>query len=128
MVLKINTAIKRPGIFVVAPIGSIDAAGYAIFRERISSVLSQNADVIIFDMEFADYINSMGIRELVKARKALKQRGGKILFTNLPPPIKKVFDILNALPSLKVFANIQELDNYLDAMQARSHLKEEGDG
>jgi anti-anti-sigma factor len=120
MALKVNTAVKRPGIFVVAPIGSIDAAGNAMFRDRISSVLSQNADVIIFDMEFADYINSMGIRELVKAKKALKQSGGKILFTNLQPQIKKVFDILNALPSLKVFANVQELDRYLDAMQTGS--------
>jgi anti-anti-sigma factor len=118
--LKVNTAVKRPGVFVVAPIGSIDAAGNAMFRDRVSSVLSQNADVIIFDMEFADYINSMGIRELVKARKALKQRGGKIVFTNLQPQIKKVFDILNALPSLKVFANVQELDRYLDAMQTGS--------
>jgi anti-anti-sigma factor len=120
MALKVNTAAKRPGIFVVAPIGSIDAAGNAMFRDRIASVVGQNADVIIFDMEFADYINSMGIRELVKARKALKQRGGKIVFTNLQPQIKKVFDILNALPSLKVFANVQELDRYLDAMQTGS--------
>lgn len=128
MALKVNTTGKRPGIFVVVPIGSIDAAGNRIFQEKVTSVLNQNPDVIIFDMEFADYINSMGIRELVKARKALKQRGGKILFTNLQPQIQKVFEILNALPSIKVFANIQELDNYLDAMQTRSHLKEEGDG
>jgi anti-anti-sigma factor len=71
-------------------------------------------------MEFADYINSMGIRALVKTKKAMKQRGGKIVFINLQPQIKKVFDILNALPSLRVFANIQELDSYLDAMQTQS--------
>jgi anti-anti-sigma factor len=120
MALKVTTAIKRPGIFLMAPIGSIDAAGNAIFQEKVTSVLNQNPDVIIFDMEFADYINSMGIRVLVKAKKALKQRGGKIVFTNLQPQIKKVFDILNALPSLKVFANMQELDRYLDAMQHRT--------
>jgi len=127
MALKVNTAIKRPGIFVVVPIGSIDAAGNTIFQEKVTSVLNQNPDVIIFDMEFADYINSMGIRVLVKAKKAMKQRGGKIVFINLQPQIKKVFDILNALPSLKVFANIQELDDYLDAMQTRSHLSSEED-
>jgi anti-anti-sigma factor len=120
MALKVNTAIKRPGIFVVAPIGSIDAAGYAIFQEKVSSVLNQGADVIIFDMEYADYINSMGIRVLVKAKKTMKQREGKIVFINLQPQIKKVFDILNALPSLKVFASIQELDTYLDAMQKKA--------
>jgi len=122
MALKVNTAIRRPGIFVVVPIGSIDAGGNAIFQERVNSVLNQNPDVIIFDMEHADYINSMGIRVLVKAKKAIKKNGGKIMFINLQPPIKKVFDILNALPSLKVFASIEELDGYLDAMQTGSHL------
>jgi anti-anti-sigma factor len=122
MALKVNTTIKRPGIFVVAPIGSIDAAGYGIFQEKVDSVLNQNPDLIIFDMEYADYINSMGIRVLVKAKKTMKKSGGKIVFINLQPQIKKVFEILNALPSLKVFASIQELDNYLDAMQTGSHL------
>jgi anti-anti-sigma factor len=127
MALKVNTAIRRPGIFVVAPIGSIDAAGHAIFQEKVTSVLNQNPDVIIFDMEFTDYINSMGIRVLVKTKKAMKQSGGKIMFINLQPQIKKVFEILNALPSLKVFASIQELDSYLDAMQTKSRLSPAGD-
>jgi anti-anti-sigma factor len=121
MALRVNTAIKRPGIFIVAPIGSIDAAGHAIFQEKVTSVINQNPDVIIFDMEHADYINSMGIRVLVKTKKAMKKSGGKIMFINLQPPIKKVFEILNALPSLNVFASIQELDSYLDAMQTGSH-------
>jgi anti-sigma B factor antagonist len=69
--------------------------------------------VIIFDMEHADYINSLGIRILVKTKNAMKQRGGKIAFINLQPQIKKVFDIINALPAFKVFANIQEFDDYL---------------
>ena len=120
MALKVNTTKKSPGIFVVAPIGSIDGTDHGMFQEKIDSVLKQNPDVIIFDMEYANYINSSGIRVLVKTKKALKQGGGKIVFVNLQPQIKKVFDILSALPSLKVFANIQELDNYLDAMQTRS--------
>ena len=128
MALKVNTAIRKSGVFVVAPIGSIDTAGNTIFQEKVTSVLNQNPDVLIFDMEFADYINSMGIRVLVKAKKAMKQRGGKIMFINLQPQIKKVFDILNALPTLKVFASIQELDDYLDAMQTRSHSNQDEDG
>jgi hypothetical protein len=36
---------------------------------------------------------------------------------NLQPQIKKVFDILNALPTMQVFASIEEMDRYLDAMQ-----------
>jgi anti-anti-sigma factor len=113
MALEVNTAIKSPGILVVAPIGSIDGADRGMLQEKIDSVLKQNPDVIIFDMEHADYINSLGIRILVKTKNAMKQRGGKIAFINLQPQIKKVFDIINALPAFKVFANIQEFDDYL---------------
>jgi anti-sigma B factor antagonist len=127
MALEVNIAIRNPGIFVVAPIGSIDGTDHGMFQEKLESVLKQNPDVIIFDMAHADYINSMGIRVLVKTKKAMKQGGGKIVFINLQPQIKKVFDILNALPSLKVFANIQELDSYLDAMQTRSRSGSEED-
>ena len=113
MALEVNTAIRSPGIFVVAPIGSIDGTDQGMLQEKVDSVLKQNPDMIIFDMEHADYINSMGIRVLVKTKNAMKQRGGKIAFINLQPQIKKVFEILNAMPAFKVFATIQEFDDYL---------------
>ena len=47
MTLKVNAAGKRLGIFVVTPIGSIDAAESRIFQEKVTSVLNQNPDVII---------------------------------------------------------------------------------
>jgi anti-anti-sigma factor len=127
MALKVNTAIKSPGIFVVAPVGSIDGTDRGMFQGKVDSVLKQNPNVIIFDMEHADYINSMGIRVLVKTKKAMKRGGGKIVFINLQPQIKKVFDILEALPSLQVFATIEELDNYLNVMQTRSRSGPAGD-
>jgi anti-sigma B factor antagonist len=117
MSLKVTSALKRPGVVTVSPIGSIDAKTYPILEEKVDSILKETPDVIIFDMEFLDYINSMGVRVLLKAKKALKDRDGKMVFMKLQPQIKKVFNIINALPSMQVFANIEELDNYLDAMQ-----------
>ncbi len=34
MELKVNATLKRPGAFVVSPIGSIDTAGHTIFQTR----------------------------------------------------------------------------------------------
>ena len=79
--------------------------------------MKESPDVIIFDMEFADYISSSGIRVLLKTKKSLEQSNGKMVFMNLQPQIKKVFEILQAIPTLKVFASIKELDDYLDVMQ-----------
>jgi anti-sigma B factor antagonist len=120
MALKVNVTSRRPGVFVVAPIGSIDSAGHLLFQERMNAVTAQRPDIVILDMEFTDYINSMGLRVLFAAQKSLKTHSGKLVYVKLPPQIKKVFDILSALPTLKVFASIEELDGYLDAMQAQS--------
>ena len=117
MTLKVNTMLKKPGVFTVAPVGALSGDTPRLLAEKVEAVLNQNPDLVIFDMEFVDYINSMAIRVLLKTKKDLKQSGAKMVFVNLQPPVKKVFDILNALPSLRVFASVQELDNYLDAMQ-----------
>jgi anti-anti-sigma factor len=119
MPLKVKSISKRPGVMVVSPIGSINADTYRILEAKVDKILESPPDVIIFDMEFADYISSAGIRVLLKTKKALKATSGRMVFMNLQPQIQKVFDILKAIPSLKVFADIQELDRYLDLMQKR---------
>lgn len=123
MALKVKSNPRGPGVIVVSPIGSIDANTFNLFDEHMDDVLKQKPDVIIFDMEFADYISSSGIRVLLKTKKALKQTDGRMVFMKLQPQIQKVFDILKAIPTLKVFASIEELDNYLDTMQkaAKQH-------
>lgn len=117
MPLKVKSTTRGPGIIVVSPIGSIDANTFSVFDEKMDEIIKQKPDVIIFDMEFADYISSTGIRVLLKTKKTLKETAGKMVFINLQPQIRKVFDILQAVPTLKVFASIAELDNYLDVMQ-----------
>ena len=119
MPLKVKLNSKRPGVIVVSPIGSINAGTYNILEEKVDKILTSPPDVIIFDMEFADYISSTGIRVLLKTKKAMKAANGRIVFMNLQPQIQKVFDILKAIPTLEVFANIQELDQYLDSMQKK---------
>ena len=123
MPLKVKSTTRGPGGIVVSPIGSIDANTFSIFDSKMDDVLLQKPDVIIFDMEFADYISSSGIRVLLKVKKALKQTAGRMVFVKLQPQIQKVFDILKAIPTLKVFTSIEELDKYLDTMQkaAKQH-------
>ena len=117
MPLKVKSTTRGAGVFVISPIGSIDGHTHSVLEEKADEILAQQPDVIIFDMEFADYISSTGIRVLLKTKKALKATDGRMVFMNLQPQIQKVFDILKAIPSLKVFASIDELDTYLDNMQ-----------
>jgi hypothetical protein len=90
MALKVNSAETRPGVFTVSPIGSLDGKTYTILETTVDLILK------------------------------LDKGNGKIIFMHLQRQIKKVFEILNALPTLQVFSNIQELDDYLDAMQRKA--------
>ncbi len=117
MSLKVNSAETRPGVFTISPIGTLDANSSTVLEGTVDAVLNQSPDVLIFDMEYLDYINGMGVRVLLKAKKAMEKDNGKIIFIRLQRQIKKVFEILNALPTLQVFKSIKELDEYLDTMQ-----------
>ena len=54
-----------------------------------------------------------------KAKKDLAAINGELLMVRLPPQITKVFEIINAIPSMSIFSSIEELDAYLANMQSK---------
>ena len=107
-------------ILILAPAGRIDNETSPAFQARlIAQVTDAKADVVI-DFARVEYISSAGIRSVVRARKALEGRGGRVALVGLQPPVQKVFDIVKALPASQIFASVAELDAYLDAMQRRA--------
>jgi anti-anti-sigma factor len=117
MSLKVTSREKSPGVFIVSPEGSLDTDTYPILEKKVDLLLNTPPGTIIFDLEKLDYISSMGVRVIAKAKKSLKESGGKIVLLNLQPQIRKVFEIIKALPSEQIFSSIEEMDRYLDSMQ-----------
>ena len=64
------------------------------------------------------YLSSAGIRCFIRARKAVEPGGGTVAIVNPQPPVRKVLDIVKAIPG-GIFASVAELDEYLDAMQQK---------
>jgi anti-anti-sigma factor len=119
MQLTVTVTERTPGVFMFRPSGSIDTNTYSILEQKVDFILKGITKTMIFDMEGVNYISSAGIRVIIKAQKSMKQRDGQFLMTNLQPQVKKVFEIINALPTMHVFSSIQELDRYLDLMQKK---------
>lgn len=104
----------------VALIGRVDTHTYQDLDQRLAPVLGNAAvDNLVLDLGGVDYISSAGVRSVFRARKALAARGGKVLVLNPQPQIKKVFDIVKAVPVTDVFRSTAELDAYLDKMQKK---------
>ena len=115
------TVEARPGgsNIVVRPSGSIDANTYQVLGVEVEAVLNKSPNLIIFDLEKVDYVSSAGIGVVLAAEKVMKKAGGKTLLVNLKPHIRKVFEIVQALPSQQFFNSTEDLDEYLAEMQRR---------
>lgn len=121
MSLTVTSVEKQPGVFVVSPFGSLDTNTYTVLERKMDSLTGDRfVKVITLNMGGVEYISSMGVRVILKAKKDLTRRGGSLLMMDLQPQIKRVFEIINALPSLQIFSSIQELDSYLTEMQRQA--------
>ena len=89
------------------------------FEEQLQAVIDDAYSLTVLDMKELDYISSAGLRVIFKAAKQSKAAGNRLAAANRKPHIDKVFEILKALPDMAVFANDQELDDYLDSMQKK---------
>ena len=115
--LSINVNERREGFFVLQPIGSINTITSPILQNEVEQIYESKPEIIMFDMKQVSYINYKELRVILKIHHAMKSRGGRVVLMNFKPHIKKVFDIINALPKEQIFANRYELDNYLATMQ-----------
>ena len=111
---------EKTGIFIVSPEGSLDTNTYPILEKEVDMILDTSPSMMVFDLEKLDYISSMGVRVIAKAQKFLKKSEGIVTLLNAQPQIRKVFEIIKALPSEQIFESIEEMDKYLDHIQKKA--------
>lgn len=104
----------------VALAGALNTDTAPEFEKELQQVVARGLALTVLDMKDLDYISSAGLRVIFKAAKQTKSAGHRLAAANRKPHIDKVFEILKALPDMAVFANDQELDDYLAAMQEKT--------
>jgi anti-sigma B factor antagonist len=124
MTLKVEIITKQGGLYIIKLAGNLDSQTSKYCEDQLNPILG-TAQVLIFDLDKLNYISSMGLRLILRVRKAIKNAGGSVMMTNVQPQIAKVFEIANALPDVPIFSSVAEADNYLDAMQ-RKELEKRG--
>jgi anti-anti-sigma factor len=117
MVLQILVENTESTTLRLALEGKLDALTATDLDRSIQNTLTPNIKTLILDLENLNFISSAGLRVFAKLRKTIKSRDGELLFTNLTPQVKKVFDIVKAVPLAEVFMNTEELDEYLAVIQ-----------
>jgi anti-anti-sigma factor len=115
--LQQNISGPSAGAVTVTLTGSLDTATAPELERQLKTVLSGPVKELIFDLAGLKFITSAGLRVFAATRAPLKARNGDAKFVNLQPPIREVFQIIEALPGVSVFASLEEMDRYLAARQ-----------
>lgn len=117
MPLQINTSTDANNRKRIAIGGSLDSNTAPELQLCVDTETSDPVKETIIDFAELDFISSAGLRVIFKAKKIMDGKGGKLYLVNLQPQIKKVFEIIKALDGMNVFKDVEEMDDYLAAMQ-----------
>jgi anti-sigma B factor antagonist len=116
---------ERPGrAILISPIGRIDSETYTGLEERVRPALTKEVRAVIFEMSGVNYISSAGLVVIFNTKKSVESNGGRFVIANLQPQVKKVFDIIKALPAQNIFESLEEADRYLSAIQRQEIEKQ----
>jgi len=119
MTLRLHTESSSPIRTTIHLHGRLDALTFTEFDSAAQVAMPHVADggTMVLDLSSLEYISSAGLRSIAKIRKSMRARNGHTLLLNPQPQVRKVFDIVKAVPVNEVFASTQELDDYLDHIQ-----------
>ena len=117
MELQVDINYRSNELCEILLTGSLDTDTVSQLEEKLETVFDSASKELMFNMKELDYVSSAGIRVIAMASRKMKEKGGEILTISMQPQIQKVFEIVKALPNLKMFKSWEEMDKYLDAMQ-----------
>ncbi|MHC5097988.1 MAG: STAS domain-containing protein [Planctomycetota bacterium] len=124
MVLKITPTQKNTHTVSIALSGQLNSETASVLDRQTQKALVNGANVIVLDMADLKMITSAGVGVVMKTQTSMAKRGGEMIMLNMQPQIKKVFEIGRLLPTLQVFDDTKEMDNYLIKIQQR--IQEDG--
>jgi anti-sigma B factor antagonist len=119
MSLKVTGREHGEAVRRLYPVGSLDGNTSPMLRNELEALRGAVGRTITFDLKDLSYLSGAGLEAILAAMKAIEARGGEVVLTNLRPQVRKVFDIIQTVPTLSIFRNVEELDRYLDRMQRR---------
>ena len=65
---------------------------------------------LVFQVDALEYISSAGVRCVIRAHRALTDRGGQLAIVNPQVAVRRVLEIVKALPLDRIFASEADLD------------------
>ncbi|MBD2655491.1 MULTISPECIES: STAS domain-containing protein [Synechocystis] len=99
--------------------GSLDSQTSPELEKLILQVITPDIHCAILNFTHLEYISSAGLRVVLKLQQIMHKHKGNVCALGLQPQVKKVFEIVQAMPTKSIFASVEELDQYLINIQRK---------
>jgi len=97
---------------VVEPVGLLDGTKAGKFREEISQLVEDKAEIVLVDFKNVTFMDSSGLGALVLALKTVRASGGKMFICSVNDQIKMLFELTSMDRVFEIFANRGEFDKH----------------
>ncbi len=84
---------KIGDIDVVRLEGSLTVTGAQLFFSQMISLLQMGGTKFVVDLSKTDFIDSTGLGTIIRSHKRIKEAGGRLILSDLPPKIWKTFEL-----------------------------------
>jgi sigma-B regulation protein RsbU (phosphoserine phosphatase) len=100
--------------------GRLDSVTAPRLETELTPVLERPmVTSLVFRLQDLQYISSAGIRCVVRARKLIEGRGGRVAIVEAQPSVRRVLEMVKAVPADHIFASQAELDTSREAEHRR---------
>ncbi len=100
-------------ILIIHLDGMLNTETVKAFDKAITESKLQAVMYVVLELKALTYISSAGFRSVFKLTKFMQGRGGEVTVANRQPQIRKIFEIIQALPEMAFFSSDEEMDDYL---------------
>jgi len=82
--------------------GRFDAEGLPPTLSRIDKARERGCSRFLIDLEHVSFIGSAGIGIFLSLVEEMRNEGGGVVFSHVPPSILRIFEVLNVLEFLEI--------------------------
>ena len=95
---------------IIQPDGLFDGPKGSQFRQEISKIVDNGANIVLLDFKDVTFMDSSGLGSILLACKTVRAAGGKFYICSINDQIRMLFELTKMERVLTPFANREEFN------------------
>jgi anti-sigma B factor antagonist len=106
---QLTVGTRTAGEYVILTLsGELDVTNAAEAEEAVRAAWQDASSPLVFDLSRLTFMDSTGVRVLVRARRRATQRGGTVALAGLTPSVSRIMEVTGLNRAFSIHATLGE--------------------